>query len=219
MAKKKNKLTSVWGEFKAFISRGSVFDLAVGVVIGGAFNAIVTAVVNILMSIATWGIPGGIASLVTVLPANPSNVAQAGLDGVGQWFTASDFTAKAQLLGEKAGITADAQITYGTNMLNGNYTKYGGKWVFNGAAMINWGALINAVISFIIVALTLFIIIKVIAVLKAKKAKLDAKLLEEYYEKHPEERPVPPVPGKPEPTEKELLTQIRDLLAANKKAE
>ncbi|MGC2660760.1 MAG: large-conductance mechanosensitive channel protein MscL [Bryobacteraceae bacterium] len=33
-------------EFKAFISRGSVVDLAVGVIIGGAFGAIVTALVN-----------------------------------------------------------------------------------------------------------------------------------------------------------------------------
>lgn len=33
-------------EFKAFISRGSVVDLAVGVIIGGAFGGIVTALVN-----------------------------------------------------------------------------------------------------------------------------------------------------------------------------
>ena len=33
-------------EFKEFISRGNVVDLAVGVVIGGAFGAIVTSLVN-----------------------------------------------------------------------------------------------------------------------------------------------------------------------------
>lgn len=33
-------------EFKEFISRGSVVDLAVGVIIGGAFTAIVTSLVN-----------------------------------------------------------------------------------------------------------------------------------------------------------------------------
>lgn len=33
-------------EFKEFISRGSVIDLAVGVIIGGAFTAIVTSLVN-----------------------------------------------------------------------------------------------------------------------------------------------------------------------------
>ena len=37
-------------EFKEFISRGNVLDMAVGVVIGGAFTAIVTALVdNIIM--------------------------------------------------------------------------------------------------------------------------------------------------------------------------
>lgn len=39
-------------EFKEFISRGNVLDLAVGVIIGGAFNKIVSSLVdNILMPI------------------------------------------------------------------------------------------------------------------------------------------------------------------------
>lgn len=33
-------------EFKAFISRGNVMDLAVGVIIGGAFSAITTSLIN-----------------------------------------------------------------------------------------------------------------------------------------------------------------------------
>ena len=42
-------------DFKAFISRGSIIDLAVGVIIGGAFTAIVTALTNkILMPIINW---------------------------------------------------------------------------------------------------------------------------------------------------------------------
>ena len=42
-------------EFKAFISRGNVIDLAVGVIIGSAFTAIVTALTqNILMPIINW---------------------------------------------------------------------------------------------------------------------------------------------------------------------
>ena len=36
-------------EFKEFISRGSVLDLAVGMIIGGAFTAIITAVVNYVL--------------------------------------------------------------------------------------------------------------------------------------------------------------------------
>lgn len=44
-----------FGEFKKFISRGNVIDLAVGVIIGGAFTAIVTALTNkILMPIINW---------------------------------------------------------------------------------------------------------------------------------------------------------------------
>lgn len=42
-------------EFKAFIARGNVMDMAVGVIIGGAFSAIVTALTNhILMPIVNW---------------------------------------------------------------------------------------------------------------------------------------------------------------------
>ena len=37
------KTGGFFGEFKAFISRGNVMDLAVGVIIGGAFQGIVTA--------------------------------------------------------------------------------------------------------------------------------------------------------------------------------
>lgn len=36
----------MWKEFKEFIMRGNVLDLAVGVVVGGAFTSIVTAIVN-----------------------------------------------------------------------------------------------------------------------------------------------------------------------------
>ena len=45
MAKKKGFIQ----EFKEFISRGSVMDLAVGVVIGGAFTAIVNALVEFII--------------------------------------------------------------------------------------------------------------------------------------------------------------------------
>ncbi len=41
----KNKVTGLLGEFKAFISRGNVLDMAVGVIIGGAFTAIVNSLV------------------------------------------------------------------------------------------------------------------------------------------------------------------------------
>jgi large conductance mechanosensitive channel len=40
------KKTSFVSEFKEFISRGSVMDLAIGIIIGGAFSKIVTSLVN-----------------------------------------------------------------------------------------------------------------------------------------------------------------------------
>ena len=40
--------------------------------------------------------------------------------------------------------------------------------------------------------------------------EIKAKAEEAYYEKHPEERPVPPEPGKPVPTELDYLKEIRD---------
>lgn len=40
----------MWKEFKDFISRGNVIDLAVGVIIGGAFSAIVTSLVDNIIS-------------------------------------------------------------------------------------------------------------------------------------------------------------------------
>ena len=36
----------MWKEFKKFIARGNVIDLAIGVIIGGAFGQIVTSLVN-----------------------------------------------------------------------------------------------------------------------------------------------------------------------------
>ncbi|HBD86456.1 MAG TPA: large conductance mechanosensitive channel protein MscL, partial [Clostridiales bacterium] len=42
----KNKKGGFWGEFREFITRGNVIDLAVGVIIGGAFSAITSSLVN-----------------------------------------------------------------------------------------------------------------------------------------------------------------------------
>ena len=52
LKKGEKKVKGFLGEFKTFIQRGNVIDLAVGVVIGGAFGKIVTSLVNdILMPI------------------------------------------------------------------------------------------------------------------------------------------------------------------------
>ena len=42
----KEKSKGFFGEFKAFIARGNVMDMAVGVIIGGAFSAITTSLIN-----------------------------------------------------------------------------------------------------------------------------------------------------------------------------
>lgn len=47
-------------EFKAFIQRGSVIDLAVGVIIGGAFGAIVTSLVNDILMPLVGIVLGGV---------------------------------------------------------------------------------------------------------------------------------------------------------------
>ena len=214
--KKAKKARSFFQEFKEFINRGNAFMLAVGVVIGGAFSAIVNAFVSMLMNVATWPVPGGLKGLVTVL--YPVTDAQKGLDGVGQTFAKGDYDSVALALGQAAGIEDPGQaLLYGSQKLTANYTAHGGLFVFNGAAVIDWGTLITAFISFIIVAVVLFIIVKVANSLQAKKEAAEARAREEYYKKHPEERPAPVEPGVPAPTTEELLTQIRDLLAEKKK--
>ncbi len=209
------KSRSLWKDFKAFISKGSVLDMAVGVIIGGAFGAIVTATVNILLSICTWAVPGGLKGLVTVLPA--VNEAQKGVEGIGQKFDMSQLREMTELYAQsKEIVLTDANYATMEQALTSKYTLHGTTYYFNGSSLVDWGTLINAIISFLIIAVVLFIIVRVVASLKKKKAELDAKLLEEYYTKHPEERPTPVEPAAPQPTETELLIQIRDLLKEKK---
>ena len=119
-------------EFREFIMRGNVLDLAVAVIIGGAFNAIVTSLVNDI-----------IMPLVGIL-----------MGGV-------DFT--------------------GLGLQVGN-------------AVVLYGNFIQAIINFLIIALTLFLVVKGANSVMRKKA----------------EAPTPPAPT----AEEKLLTEIRDLLAA-----
>jgi large conductance mechanosensitive channel len=50
----------MWKEFKAFISRGNVLDLAVGVIIGGAFGKIVNSLINDLLMPPLGYLIGGV---------------------------------------------------------------------------------------------------------------------------------------------------------------
>ncbi len=179
-----------FADFKAFISRGNVLDMAVGVIIGGAFNAIVTALVNILLSVATWGVPGGLKGLITVLPA--VNDVQKG--AVGQTFQTSEIVAKTIEYAAGQGVTitkdSDTFIQWQNSLLT-KYTLHGTTYAANTSAVIDWGAFINAIISFLIIAITLFVIIKVAMSMAKKREELKAKMAAEAYQAwakaHPEE--------------------------------
>ena len=176
MSKKNKEKKGFLTEFKEFITRGNVIDMAVGVIIGGAFSAIVNAIVNkVFMPLIAMFTGGGLQGFVTVL--NPE---------------------KALATAESANVITYWGVKYDADVVN----------------VINWGDVINAIINFLIIAIILFIIIKAVAYAHAKREEIEALRLEAYYQKHPEERPVPPEPGVPEPTTNELLTQIRDLLKA-----
>ncbi len=132
-------------EFKEFISRGNVVDLAVGVIIGGAFGAIVNSLVKDV-----------------IMP--PIGYALSGID-----FSSLKIVI-AQAVTDASGKVTKPEVAIG------------------------YGAFINTLINFIIVALVIFMVIKGINSLKRKQA---------------EEPPAPAPPTK----DQELLTEIRDLLA------
>jgi large conductance mechanosensitive channel len=62
-----------FGEFKKFITRGNILDLAVGVIVGGAFTAIVTSLTNnIIRPLINWiialiGGKSGLENVYTIL--------------------------------------------------------------------------------------------------------------------------------------------------------
>lgn len=216
----KEQQKSFWADFKSFMLRGNVLDLAVGVIIGGAFNAIVTALVNILLSVCTWTVPGGLKGLVTVLPA--VNETQAGMEGIGQQFAANNLQALA---------TAQATATYGADVIRENpnliesvkttilskYTLHGTTYFYNGSALIDWGAFINAIVSFLIIGFTLFIIVRTAKVLAEKNKELKEKALAELKRAEETKEEVstetaPAVAAPVVPTNIDVLIEIRDEL-------
>ena len=65
------KTKGFFGEFKTFIMRGNVIDLAVGVIIGGAFQAIVNSLVNdIIMPLIGLITKGSFENLFVSLDGN-----------------------------------------------------------------------------------------------------------------------------------------------------
>jgi large conductance mechanosensitive channel len=124
-------------DFKKFITRGNVIDMAIGVIVGGAFNTIVTTMnQKILMPIVNWALSyvSDGSEFCTVLPN----------------YTLYDPVTHAG---------ATPVVVNGVSYYSVNY--------------INWSALIESVINFFFIALTLFIIMRVFAYLSEKRAKLE----------------------------------------------
>lgn len=121
------KLHGIWSEFKKFITRGNVVDMAVGVTVATAFTAIVTAFTK-----------GFIAPLVALLSNNAS---------------LSDFKwiIRPEVLDE-AGEVVTSEIA------------------------ILWGAFVQAVIDFLIIAAVMFCILKIFVAASAKAEKLRTQM-------------------------------------------
>jgi len=141
----KKKKDGFFADFKKFITRGNVLDMAVGVIVGGAFTAIINALSNnILKPVINW-------LLATIL----------GKDSLSEVFT---FLTKAYVLDDAGVATAEIDLA------NSIY--------------IDWGAFINAIINFLLIAFTLFVIVRAINNIRKK---LDAKELAEAAAKKAEE--------------------------------
>lgn len=167
-----------FSEFKAFITKGNILDMAVGVIIGGAFNTIVTTLnKQVLMPIVNWAlsyISGG-SELCTVLP---------------------NYTLYDPVLHE--GSTP--VVVNGVSYYSVNY--------------INWSAFIESIINFFFIALTLFIIIKVVKYAGKKRAEFLEKLKKEETAAEPEVVEEEP---QPDPVVL-LLEEIRDSLKGEPKS-
>jgi large conductance mechanosensitive channel len=118
----------MWQEFKAFVMRGNVMDLAVGVIIGAAFGSVVKSLVDDV-----------------IMP--PIGLATGGVD----------FADKYVLL--KEGATAAAPYA------SPEAAKAAG------AVTLNYGTFINNVITFLIVALAIFMIVRAVNRLYRKPAE------------------------------------------------
>ena len=61
LKKSLKKVNPILKEFREFVNRGNVLDLAVGVIVGGAFNKIISSLVNDLVMPIVGLVLGGIA--------------------------------------------------------------------------------------------------------------------------------------------------------------
>ena len=124
---RKEKKSGFFAEFKKFITRGNIVDMSVGVIVGGAFTAIVNGLSNnILKPVINW-------FLAKVLGKNSLSEVYTYLQKV-----------------EVPELDAEGNAT-GNMIVDLTQSIY-----------IDWGAFINAIINFLIIAFVLFIIVKFI---------------------------------------------------------
>ena len=147
-------------DFQSFISRGNVIDMAVGVIVGAAFTAIVNSMVKDVI--------------------NPV---------LGVLIGSQDFSNFFFVLSMPENYTGP--MTYDA------LTKAG-------AAVFGYGAFFTAVFHFLLMALVVFSLVRVVSKVRAAA---QAKLLA----KHEEEKKVATAPA-PTPEDIALLREIRDLL-------
>ena len=77
MAKKQKKKSTFWEDFKKFITKGNVIDMAVAVVIGGAFGKITTGLVNHIITPLTSIFLGEIDTFVCHRFSSPASKVKA----------------------------------------------------------------------------------------------------------------------------------------------
>lgn len=143
-------------DFKAFAMKGNVVDMAVGVIIGGAFGKIVTSMVNDIIMPPIGLLVGGVN------------------------FKDLKWIMKEEVLNAD-GVVETAAVT------------------------LNYGNFLQQTFDFLIIALSIFTMIRVITKLTEKKKKEEAAA------------PAPAPAPAPEPSaEEKLLTEIRDLLKEKK---
>jgi len=81
-----SKIKKFFSDFRSFISKGNILDMAVGVVIGAAFKEIINALVNnLLMPLITSAIPGGLEGFVTVLNPSEALATSASANTISYW--------------------------------------------------------------------------------------------------------------------------------------
>lgn len=137
-------MNKFFAEYKTFIKRGNVVDMAVGIIVGAAFTAIVTSLSNsILTPLVNY--------LITIIVGKDS------LSGIYTFLTKTEVASNV--------LDAEGNVI-GTEMVTD----------LAQSIYIDWGAFINAVIQFFLIALVLFTIVKIINKMRSENLEFQEKV-------------------------------------------